>query len=142
MIFHVWTVLCSRAVIDTESNNISIQNSIEQLSIPGSPDPDGKIAIQLELVSFWTRTEPNIGATGDARVLFLQPSEKETELLIYPIDLDSSERLRSRVRIETIPIPEAGRYYFCVEYKLNDTKDWKQATKIPLEIKFHPIENE
>ena len=31
MIDHVWSLVCSRAVVDTESNNISIQNILERI---------------------------------------------------------------------------------------------------------------
>lgn len=142
MILHVWTILCSRSVIDIDSKNISIQNVIEQLSIPGSPSPDGKIAIPMELVSFWTRAELGNGIMGEARVSFLQPSGQESELLVYPIDLSEAPRARVRVQIAMISVPEPGRYQFCVEYRLSDTELWQQATQIPLDVNFQPEANE
>ncbi len=33
MIDHVWTVICSRAVIDADSNILSLQSIIEQIEI-------------------------------------------------------------------------------------------------------------
>ena len=33
MIDHIWTVLCLRAVIDVDSQNVSIQNVLEELNL-------------------------------------------------------------------------------------------------------------
>ena len=36
---HVWTVACMHAVIDQESNLVSLLDVIEQINIPGKPAP-------------------------------------------------------------------------------------------------------
>ena len=53
MIHHVWTVLCSRALIDRDSNNISIHNVLEQLNIAAPPQPDLALNIHFEILSLW-----------------------------------------------------------------------------------------
>lgn len=142
MIHHVWSILCSRSVTDIDSKNVSIQNVIEQLAIPGEPSPDGKIAIPMELLTFWTRAEPDEGVEGEARISFLQPSGEESELLVYPLDLENSSKLRTRVQIAMIPVPEAGRYKFCIEYRLNESNSWQKVAQIPLDVIFQPQEND
>ncbi|MBK8987354.1 MAG: hypothetical protein IPM39_14970 [Chloroflexi bacterium] len=141
MILHVWTVLCSRSVIDIDSKNISIQNVIEQVEIAANPSPEGKIAIPMELVSFWARADPGIGIRGEARILFLQPSGKEAELLAYPLDLEDSPKARVRVNIAVVPVPEPGRYLFHVEYRLHEGESWQLVAKIPLDVNFRPEED-
>jgi hypothetical protein len=60
MIDHVWTILCSRAVIDRDTNNMSLLEVIEQLTLGDASPPvegEGLAPIQLELVTLWTRRE-------------------------------------------------------------------------------------
>ena len=136
MIRHVWTVLCSRAVIDIESHNVSIQNVLEQLTVNGAPKPDGKIAIPMELISSWTREEPGVPAAGEGRLSLYLPAGEKKELLTFPIDLAENNRARIRINISELPVPEGGRYLFCTEYR-NDEKDsWRLVSQVPLDIIF------
>ena len=41
MIEHIWSVLCSRSVIDSETNNVSIQDVIEHIIINAEPTENG-----------------------------------------------------------------------------------------------------
>ena len=59
MIDHIWTVLCSRSVVDERSKNVSIQNAIEQLTATGEPVPGQLIPMQLEVVSLRKRPARN-----------------------------------------------------------------------------------
>lgn len=138
MILHVWTILCSNSVIDIESNNVSIQNVYEQLTLKGDPKPDGKASLPMELVSLWTREDLETPTSGEARISYLQPSGKESELITYPIDLEEYHRARSRVHIGAIPVPEPGRYKFYIEYRLSGSVVWQQVAQIPLEVTFRP----
>ena len=76
MIDHIWTVICSRAVIDQRSRNVSIQSVVEQLNINAVPEPDFVLNIKLEAVSFWVRTDPDISVRGYTRLFFITPSLK------------------------------------------------------------------
>jgi hypothetical protein len=61
MIQHVWSVLCARAVIDSESNTISLFDVVEQIVAIGpgiaaiGPGAEGVAPVSLELVTLWSR---------------------------------------------------------------------------------------
>ena len=57
MIDHVWTVLCSHAVIDRDSNSVSLLDVIEQLNIGDEPSPEGRIISSLDLMTLWARED-------------------------------------------------------------------------------------
>lgn len=135
MINHVWTVLCTRSVIDIETNNVSIQDVIEQLNIPGDPKPDGLLAIPFEIISLWIRFDPKIPGQGLERISFVTPSEKSTVVAESPIDLSTAERQRNRIRFPGLPIAEEGRHYFQIEYK-QDNGEWTKAATLPISIQF------
>ncbi|MBE0682192.1 MAG: hypothetical protein IH589_09785 [Anaerolineales bacterium] len=136
MIDHVWTVLCSRSVIDIETNNVSIQDVIEQLNIPGDPKPDGLLAIPFEIISLWARSESKMPKQGLERITFITPSEKSTIVAESPIDLSTAERQRNRIKFPGLPIAEEGRHYFQIEYKQDDDSEWIKATALPISIQF------
>lgn len=64
MIDHVWTVLCSHAITDTDTNNLTLYNTIEQVSVLEAPQPGAILGLTFEVVSFWIRAEPSTPATG------------------------------------------------------------------------------
>jgi hypothetical protein len=141
MIDHVWTVVCSRAVIDRDSNNVSLQNVIEQLRIQADPLPDGVLPIPLQLATLWARADLEVPARGYVRVTFLSPS---SEALIGPfeseIDLIDYRRHRTRADFKGLPLRESGRYVFRVELRIEDQDQWHQVAAIPLEVNFEPPE--
>lgn len=141
MIDHVWTVVCSRAVIDRDSNNLSIHDVIEQLTIQGEPVPDASAPIELEVVTLWARKDLDVPARGYGRLTFLSPSGK-TKAGPFPIDIDLSEyrRYRTRARFRSLPVGEPGCHTFRIDYKAEDGKRWRRVAAIPLEVIFEPLE--
>lgn len=135
MIDHVWTVLCSKSAIDIESNNVSILDVIEQISIPGEPKPDGVLPMSFEIISLWIRSEPAKPEQGIERIIFVTPSHKSSIVTEIPIELLEAERQRNRVKFSGLPISEEGRHYFNIEYKL-DEQEWIKTASIPLTIHF------
>ena len=141
MIDHVWTVVCSRSVIDRDSNNVSLQNVIEQLSLRVEPVPEGVCPIPLHVVTLWARTDLDVPARGYVRLTFLSPS---SDALIGPleaeIDLVDYRRHRTRAGFAVLPLRESGRYVFLVELRIEDEDEWQQVAAIPLEVNFVPPE--
>ncbi len=140
MIDHVWTVICSRAVIDRDSNNVSIQNVIEQLTVKDEPKPGMMVPILLEAVTLWVRADPNVPGQARARLTFLSPSGKAFGSVESEIDLSKFERYRSRVHFQGLPIEEPGRHVFCVELQEEGKGGWRQVAVVPLSVVFTPSE--
>lgn len=134
MLEHIWSVLCARSVIDSETNNVSIQDVVEQITINAEPIENGFLPFQLELITLWGRDESNKPTKGMERVTFISPSGKSEVVSEAEIDLSNVERHRHRVRFPGLPVSEAGKYYFRVEMKSKN--EWKQVSAIPLRIIF------
>jgi hypothetical protein len=138
MIDHVWTVVCSRAVIDRESNNVSLENVLEQLTISTGPKPGGLLPIRIDVMTLWVRSDFNVPATGTGRVTFVSPSGAESELLEFPINLEEHQRFRSRARYQALPLAESGRYSFRVDLRVDGAEEWQTVSVVPLEVNFAP----
>jgi len=136
MIDHVWSVLCSHAVIDRDTNNVSIHNVLEQLNVVGEPAPDLAIPIAFEVVTLWARTTPDIAAQGTERVTMIDPQENSTTLSTLKINLAETERTRHRVIGRGLPASQPGRYRFRVDMQLEGEIEWRQVAVVPLTVVF------
>lgn len=134
MIQHVWSVLCSKASIDRETNNISLFEVIEQIQIQGLADEPGVLPCSLELVSLWSRTEPDKPSRGEARIFLRTPRTTNLMPQTQAVDLQQYRRLRSRLVIPSIPIEGPGIYTFVVECREQGREQWVQVASIPLEV--------
>lgn len=135
MIEHVWTVLCTRSSVDKETNNISIFEVIEQLTIKDNAGKPGLAPGPFEIVSLWSRTAADEPSRGEARLLFQTPGGRTSISQTHEIDLRQYRRLRSRHRIPAIPIDGPGLYTLVVEFRQLDQEEWVQVVKIPLEVR-------
>jgi hypothetical protein len=137
MIEHIWSVLCSRSIIDSETNNVSIHDVIEQITINAEPTENGFLPFPLELITLWARKEIDKPTKGTERVSFVTPSGKSTVISESNIDLSNVERHRQKVKFPGLPLGEGGRYYFTIEFK-EDNGQYSEVTAIPVTIQFRP----
>lgn len=142
MIDHIWTVICSRAVIDERSRNVSIQSVLEQIKVGVPHEPNFVLGIKLDVVSFWIRTDPNIPARGNTRLSLLAPSGENLGTFEAALDLSEYERGRKILHFDQLPIQSPGRHYFQIELRHEEETEWNTVAAIPLTVTFTPPENE
>lgn len=142
MIDHVWTVVCSSAVIDRETNNISIHNVIERLIIHAEPAPDGRLPMQLHVASLWARSDFERPARGMARATLITPLGLRKNRPEFAINLTEYLRARTIWKLESLPVPGSGRYIFRIDFKPEGGKRWKRVAAVPVEVIFEPPNEE
>ena len=140
---HIWTVLCQRSLIDIDSNNISLIDVIEQISM-SAPTPSeqqskgqiqvGTVPFNFEVVSLWSRAEESQPALGQCRVTLLSPSGPLGEANHVPVDLRKYERTRIRQRFGGLSVSKAGQYFFRVEYRDDGETEWCEVGAIPFKV--------
>lgn len=138
MIEHVWSILCSRSVIDRDSNVISLHEVVEKISLagPAVPPPEGAtIPLQAELVSFWSRQDVTAPARAEGRFRFIGPGGREIDQQEFQIDLTVYHRLRHRARILGLKFYQPGLHHFVVEVA-TDAQQWSQVARVPLDIEI------
>lgn len=140
MIKHVWTVICSNAVVDMDTNNVSLHNVIEQLNIPESPKPKGFLPIHLELVTLWFKDDTDAAVKAESRVSFVSSSGETRVVATPPIDLSEKSRARNRLIFDALPLDATGVYHFTIEMRSNG--DWIEVASIPLTVIFSPSETD
>jgi len=136
MIRHIWTIVCSRSLIDEESQNITLIDALEHITIPSSflkSHKINKLPLQLEVVTLWNKVEQKSKVTGRAILKFLSPEDEVLEEQSYTIDLTEFNRSRTRIRVSNLPLTTTGIYHFCV-YLEGEKKTWQECAKIPIQI--------
>ena len=144
MIDHYWTVLCANSVIDSRSNNVSLQNVVEQLTIYGVPPPPtaiGGIPSPHTVVSFWGRSDWETPARGTARIIieFQEGGDsRSTRHREVGLDLTDNKRLRTFFTLNVLPILGAGKHWVRLSLQLQDETEWSNVASVPYEIIFRP----
>src|SRR3972149_5457811 len=126
VIEHVWSVLCSKTIVDPRSNNVSLIEVVEQLVIEKRAIddlPSGKepvLPVPMELVSLWQRIDYSVPVDGDMQTLLLGPDNTPLATPgpppILKINLKGeAHRFRSFGKINGIPFKGAGNYKFLIQ---------------------------
>lgn len=134
---HIWTVVCESSILDARSNNVSLIQVVEQLSVRGATNV---VPVKVVVASLWVKTVatgesetircrvtwcgPDGGAMGDAQVV--------SEATIAREQL----RLRTFSEFQGIPVRDAGRYRFVVESAEAEDGDWVARASIPVDVVF------
>ena len=130
---HVWSILCQDAVIDRDTNLVSLFKCIEGASIKFTGgEPPTVIAIPFKLVTFWTRSNLHISESGEARMCLLSPIGDVLHEARYTVDLSEHRRNRTVANVSGIPYRGDGLYEFRTETEAGDS--WRELARVPLEI--------
>lgn len=134
---HRWSILCSHAVVDRFTNNVSLLDLVEQITVGSSETPSGPIPIALDLMTMWERTVSDAPEASRSRVVIVSPDGTEDELAQSTIDLTGHQRLRIRLRVMGIPFHGFGRYRFRVDRQVGD--GWVPAGHTELHVVAGPV---
>lgn len=142
---HVWSLICSNSLLDQQSNNLSLINTIEKFTITIPKEEMLKVKekgangflfpVNFEIVSRFIKNEVNKATFFDLRIKLINPDEKTvlTSDKKYALEKDK-KNLRVRNRFNTFPVSKSGDYFFIVEIKDIDTSRYIEVAMIPLEI--------
>lgn len=134
MIKHLWSVLCTKSIIDSETSNISIIEIIEELTVENFTKP-GLIQIDYEIVTCWFRENARKKEEIEYKINLVTPSGKdkggpEVKCVFEP----GIQRNRSRVILKSFPLEELGLYKFQILEKKSGGK-FSEVTFIPITVK-------
>lgn len=145
MIEHHWSVICSQSIIDRETNNFTLVNTLESVQIKGPPISEGEevlLPITHELISLWSRVPSDTPESGQSQWRLIGPNGEERTGKSMEIDLKNHARFRSRIRFATLPYLGNGIYRLCVDFQDAESGTWGQVASIPIEIMAEFIEAE
>src|SRR6185369_420814 len=114
MIGHAWTVACTKCIVDPSSNNATLAEVIEEITLnpnPGQQLPfPGVLPIQLNLVSVWYRLRAEQPAQATGRFSFVLGDQVIGTPNEFAINLSAHYRGRTITRMAGLSIVGPGVY--------------------------------
>jgi hypothetical protein len=141
---HVWSVLCTKATIDKESNNASLFEVLEQVEfhVESVPEEPEVLPFACELLTLWTRSDPNHGESGEMRVRLLGPEGQELVGWDAKINLENHLRHRSRGALQGFKIAGEGRHEFEVSFRPSEDEPWTVVALVPLDVRIKVVQSQ
>lgn len=138
---HIWSVLCKKSIIDADTNNISLNEILEEVSFNIPFDKDLKLPTSFnfdyEIVSFWTSTSPKGGEKFYTEVEFIDPDKKTLNKLEQEIMFpENKKRLRTRIKANGLNATREGEYILKIKAKEKKADKFKVLTEVPLTIRI------
>jgi hypothetical protein len=136
---HIWSVLCKKSIIDIDTNNITLNEILEEVSFGVPLETALKFPanfnFEYELVSFWTSSIFKGGEKFYTEIELISPDKKvinkfEQEMA-FP---EGKTKLRTRIKANIITATKEGEYIFKVKAKAKKFEKFKVFAEIPLTI--------
>lgn len=141
MLKHVWSILCSKSIIDKDTNNISIIDAFEQLSVNAKIPPEHKnnpvinIPINFELTTLWVKEEREQTVKADIEIDVFNPKGEKAKSFTNKLEVPNNlKRIRSRLKIIGFGLTTSGVYTFKVKLKEEKQDKYKIVAELPLEV--------
>lgn len=140
MMKHIWSVLCKKAIIDRETNSLSLLESLEQITITlpsqeamNSVKGQLKIPLEFELVSFWVEQDESKKKEINMLIEVYDPDNVKIHSAEKKIEVpENSRRMRILSKITGLRFTKAGVYTLKVSNKAQ--QKYHVVAEIPLEI--------
>lgn len=139
---HVWSILCEKTSIDSQSNLLSIFNCVEELTftIDKTKLPPGdKITapIELQLVNFWIVDDHEKDATLEVKAELFDPTGKNISHFENKFDIKKgTTKFRNKTIIQGLPISIPGRYILKVLKREAPDKTYVPVAELPYDVKI------
>lgn len=133
-----WAILCYKANIDQTSNQISLVDVMEEVTIasPLGPDQNASrvgMAQHMELVTHWHRTVEDVPEVGAMALAVVSPAGNTLAEAELEIRLDTAKRYRGILKTDVIPFDGFGKYTFRISRQSGD--EWHEVGNVTLEVK-------
>ena len=109
--------------VDQHTNNVSIFNVIEQITVPPDAPPPPHGVLPVEVHVYWRATEDSEEAF-EVRLVMVAESGLET---VSPVQKHTQLRGRLRTRTLGLPFPPVmGRYQLVVDWRRDQNQEWQR----------------
>jgi hypothetical protein len=136
-----WIILCERAMIEAQTNIVSITGIVENVVIGVPPSDmipsDGKllaVPFKFYIVAQWTRSKLAVAEAAPGRFLFKGPDKKQHGHMDFIVDLTNTPRARVISLSMGFPMAGAGDYTCVVQMKRG--KAWHTAGSASFTVIF------
>lgn len=143
MIKHIWSVLSRRAIVDSQTNNLTISDILEELKVDikvEQKDADSlkkiNVPLEFEVVSLWKKEgEGNQHLEADSTIEVISPEGKQMTTFSQIVNMTPGmRRLRTMMRVMGFVVETEGEYIFKINIREKGNKMYKTVAELPLEV--------
>jgi len=142
---HIWSVLSTKTVVDSLTNNLSLFDILERVVLSGPGPAEYKkgstvlIPFSFTLTTYWTRSDPKKPEMVKTRITLLAPDKKSVYSREVDINLVDHRNSRGIFNFNNFPLSGSGTYTYKIdmEKKRGKGSNWKNMASIPFEIIFN-----
>ena len=142
---NIWSVFCSKAIVDERSKLVTLIEALDALSIPEKDlptvDPKNPVnvgPISLQIVSFWYRSDFKKPETSKVRIIFVTPDGQEIKQTEIEVDLQNTVSRHLIVVIPALTYVGLGMYHFVMEKMDEGKNEWVRTARLPLLLMSEP----
>lgn len=119
-----WATICARVIIDQVTQNATLIDLVDQLSIPNLPDDVTVISTQLVVVTDWRRDDSDPPLKLTQRLVLKHPDGAEVmDFGQSDLNLESHSLGRVFVAVPAVIARGPGQYRFVVERVLDGRRE-------------------
>lgn len=131
---YIGAIVCTGASVDQETNNLTLFNMIEEVSIfekqlqasTKDGDKERVAPFAFELVTLWRKNVKNQEISAQEKIELVDPNNKVLQKIEHPMLMKSEhKRLRNRIKISGFKITTAGEYIFRIYIKESDSEEYR-----------------
>ncbi len=146
MIRHIWSVLCRRAIVDSGTNNLTISDVLEELSVDIKVEKKNieslkliNLPLEFEIVSFWKKEgDPTSDIKAESEIEVINPEGKSLQIFKQQVNLPPKmRRLRTILRVMGLTLDNSGNYTLKVTIKEEHDKAFQVVSEIPLQVQLN-----
>jgi hypothetical protein len=143
----VWAVFCQTAIVDRATNNVSVINQLDTLSMQRPPQSVGVVAknaagrkvrtlaaFPCTVVTVWERDKPTISESSELAVDFLGPKREPVGTFRASVDLRKTRRARLMANVPGIPLVGEGTYRFVL--KCRHGVKWRRVGELTFQLSY------
>ena len=136
MIVHTWTVVCSKAFIDRDTNALALIDVVEELTVAGATPEHVPVLVPFPcaIVSYWRREDSSRPCDGNLRMQVLGPRGTVLGEATGRIDLHLHTGYRTIIRMDAFPIEAEGVHEVRVAH--NEGGPWQEDLTYPIRVRF------
>ncbi|QQG52619.1 MAG: hypothetical protein HY931_00075 [Candidatus Falkowbacteria bacterium] len=137
---NIWSILCTRSIIDQRTNALSLIDCVDELTITFSKLEEmsaatKNIPVILEVVSLWHDEAKEADRILDYVIEIADPQGKKIGEFKNQAKIEAGKtRLRAITGINGLQLTVEGRYV--VKILLQEATELKPISEIPIDVRF------
>ncbi len=139
MIRNVWAVLCKHIIENKKTNNTTLIESLEKLTIeirPGFVSQRLNIDFPYSLATYWFNDDKVNSVTGTFRLRLITQSGHTTIPLEQAIDLAPHAFKKWYINFSAMGADGEGVYFFELHFKEDGKSRWNRVATIPFHVAY------